>query len=205
MTVSTYSLKIDGNKIVGGYFRLKEFACKDGSDLIKVDLALIDNLCKIREHFRKPVIINSAYRTAAHNKRVGGSSKSQHLLGKAADIRIEGVAPLLVAQYAEYLGMGGIGLYSTFTHVDTRAGKVRWDQRSGTAKAVSSFGGTINTQKGDDDEMERWKTVKDIPAGYYRQEAERLINAGILKGDGNGVINLTEDMLRTILICERLK
>ena len=141
MGVKTYSKAKDGNKRLTKDFQVKEFACKDGTDRILIDDALVENLQKIRDYFHKPVIINSAYRTSAHNKKVGGSTSSQHLLGKAADIRIEGVSPLLVAQYAEYIGMGGIGLYSTFTHVDTRANKARWDQRSGTAKAVSGFGG----------------------------------------------------------------
>ncbi|MEG1661164.1 MAG: D-Ala-D-Ala carboxypeptidase family metallohydrolase, partial [Clostridiales bacterium] len=95
---------------------------------------------KIRDHFGKAVIINSAYRTASHNSKVGGSPKSQHVQGKAADIRINGADPLLVAQYAESIGLGGIGLYDTFTHVDTRATKSKWDYRNGQ-KAVTSFGG----------------------------------------------------------------
>lgn len=55
-----------------------------------------------------------------------------------------------------------------------------------------------------EDDMERWKTVKDVPAGYYRQEVERLIKEGVLKGKEGGVIDITEDMLRTILIAERI-
>ncbi|MCR4963273.1 MAG: DUF882 domain-containing protein [Firmicutes bacterium] len=141
MSVKTYSRVKDGELRLSRDFQVKEFACKDGTDKVLIDTDLAAGLQKIREYFHKPVIINSAYRTAAHNKRVGGSANSQHLLGKAADIRIEGVSPLLVAQYAEYTGMGGIGLYGTFTHVDTRAGKARWDQRSGGQKAVSGFGG----------------------------------------------------------------
>ena len=141
MSVKTYSKARDGGLRVSDSFLVKEFACKDGTDRILIDSDLAAGLQKIRNYFRKPVIINSAYRTAAHNKKVGGSSNSQHLLGKAADIRIEGVAPLLIAQYAEYIGMGGVGLYDTFTHVDSRAGKSRWDYRNGGKKTVSSFGG----------------------------------------------------------------
>ena len=47
--------------------------------------------------------INSAYRTPAHNKAVGGATGSQHVKGTAADIVVAGAAPLEVAQYAEYL------------------------------------------------------------------------------------------------------
>ena len=56
----------------------------------------------------------------------------------------------------------------------------------------------------EDEDVARWKTIKDIPAGYYREQAQRLMSEGVLKGKGNGEIDLTEDMLRTILIIERM-
>lgn len=58
--------------------------------------------------------------------------------------------------------------------------------------------------KEEDEDVVRWKTIKDIPAGYYREQAQRLMSEGVLKGKGNGEIDLTEDMLRTILIIERM-
>lgn len=80
--------------------------------------------------------ICSGYRTEAYNKKIGGAAKSQHMLGMAADIAIAGISPLAVAQYAEFLqpASGGIGVYSTFTHVDVRADRARWDNRSGAPK-----------------------------------------------------------------------
>ena len=63
----------------------------------------------------------------------------------------------------------------------------------------------VNKLLGEDEDVERWKTLADVPAGYYREQTERLMKEGVLKGTGNGEINLTEDMLRTILICERMK
>jgi len=42
----------------------------------------------IREHFEKPVTINSGFRGAKLNRAVGGSSRSQHCKGQAADIEI---------------------------------------------------------------------------------------------------------------------
>jgi uncharacterized protein YcbK (DUF882 family) len=52
-----------------------------------------------------------------------------HLYGKAADIKINGVAPKTVAAYAEKLmpKKGGIGIYKTFTHIDVRPSKSRWN------------------------------------------------------------------------------
>ena len=41
----------------------------------------------------RPVLVNSAFRSAAVNAAVGSSDKSQHRLGCAADIRIPGMTP----------------------------------------------------------------------------------------------------------------
>lgn len=144
--VRLYSVATDGNKTFrynkkATNFKVKEFACKDGSDAIKIDSKLVIMLQQIRDHFGKPVIINSAYRTPAYNKKIGGATYSQHIYGKAADITINGVNPLTVAQYAEtdckYLK--GIGLYTWGDHVDTRSTKYYWDQRSGVEVPVNSF------------------------------------------------------------------
>lgn len=128
MTIKAYSKAKDGNKSVSKNFKVKEFACTDGTDPIFVDSDLVTVLQKIRSHFGKSVKITSAYRTPGRNKAVGGQAYSQHLYGRAADIKVSGVSPKKVAAYAETLlkNRGGIGIYSTFTHIDVRATKARW-------------------------------------------------------------------------------
>lgn len=141
--VRTYSLKTDGTKPLARNFLCREFACHDGSDNLLVDDALPVLLQKLRDHFRAPVTVNSGYRTPAHNKAVGGVDNSQHVQGTAADIAVQGVEPLAVAQYAEHLmpDRGGIGLYGGFVHVDVRQGRGRWDSRSGKEATVAGFPG----------------------------------------------------------------
>ncbi|MGN1342286.1 MAG: D-Ala-D-Ala carboxypeptidase family metallohydrolase [Bacilli bacterium] len=85
----------------------------------------------MREHFNAPITITSAYRCLTHNSRVGGATGSRHTKGDAADIVVKGVSPKTVAQYAESIGIKGIGLYETsadgfFTHIDTRTTKSFW-------------------------------------------------------------------------------
>ena len=149
--IEKYSRKKDGNKKLSANFCVKEFACHDGSDCILIDTELVKLLQKIREHFGKPVTINSAYRNAAYNKKVGGVSNSQHTKGTAADIVVKGVTPKTVAQYAEYLmpNSGGIGEYGgrkgEFTHVDTRAKRSRW-QNFGKEVVVSGFYGYTESE-----------------------------------------------------------
>ena len=52
--------------------------------------------------------------------------------------------------------------------------------------------------------MERWKTLNDVPAGYYRQQVSRYMQEGIIKGDEKGVLDLTQDMVRNLIFTERL-
>lgn len=129
INVKVYSKAKNGSQKLSTNFKVKEFACKDGSDPIFISAELVEILQAIRTHFGKAVNITSAYRTAAHNKSVGGAAYSQHLYGTAADIKVTGVKPKVVAAYAETLlqGRGGIGIYASFVHVDVRETKSRWN------------------------------------------------------------------------------
>lgn len=101
-------------------FKLREFECHDGSHLVKIDPLLIELLQKLRDKLGKPITVTSGYRTPEYNRKIGGSPNSQHLLGKAADIKVAGVSPREVAQLAIKIGFRGIGVYKTFVHVDVR-------------------------------------------------------------------------------------
>ena len=127
--VRAYSKAKDGNKKVSAHFKVREFACQDGSDAVFISEELVELLEKIRVHFGKPTTINSGFRTAAHNKKVGGAAQSQHCFGMAADIVVRDIYPIKVAEYADKLlgNKGGVGRYDTFTHVDVRATKSRWN------------------------------------------------------------------------------
>ena len=106
-------------------FNLREFACKH-CGAVKIDPALVGELQRLRDRVGRPIIITSGYRCEAHNRAVGGAANSQHLLGKAADIQVEGMGPAALAAHAEVIGFGGIGIYGNFVHVDTRATTARW-------------------------------------------------------------------------------
>ena len=108
-------------------FNRAEFACKCGCGFDVVDTKLLEYVQAIRDHFKRPVTITSACRCDAHNKAVGGKPNSQHRLGRAADLVIDGVAPRAVAEHADSLGCGGVGSYNTFTHIDSRTNSgARW-------------------------------------------------------------------------------
>lgn len=127
--VNMYNLN-DGNVAITHNFRLSEFACKDGSPIVFIDPMLPWILQNVRDHFKKPVTITSAYRTVHHNAKpdVGGEDASYHCRGMAADIVVKGVDPTIVQDYLETImpNTGGIGKAKTYTHVDTRSVKARW-------------------------------------------------------------------------------
>lgn len=69
--VKQYSKKNDGNIFLTPNFKVREFACKDGTDKVLIDLELISLLQLIRDFMGSPITINSGYRTASHNRKVG--------------------------------------------------------------------------------------------------------------------------------------
>ena len=114
---------------LSAHFERMEFACHCGCGLDTVDCQLLEVLEIIRQNFDAAVSINSACRCPDHNASVGGSERSQHLYGRAADIVVSGVHPDEVADYLDktFPDSLGLGRYNSFTHVDTRVGKARWD------------------------------------------------------------------------------
>ncbi len=110
-------------------FWRSEFTCGCGCGFNTVDTALLTRLEVIREFFDTKVKVTSACRCEAHNKAVGGGKNSQHLIGRAADIQVQNVDPSLVQEFVDDMWPddGGLGRYNTFTHIDTRTVKARWE------------------------------------------------------------------------------
>ena len=117
-------------------FSKSEFDSKDGAEMPEEVLENVKELAKnlqiIREAIGMSISINSGYRSPAHNKSVGGATRSQHLTGKAADIKTRMKPSVL---HKIILGLinegriseGGVGLYNSFVHYDIRGEKARWD------------------------------------------------------------------------------
>ena len=138
--IKIYSKLTDGNKSLSPNFKVKEFACQDGTDTIVLHTDfIVEKLQKIRSHFNKPITINSAYRNPTHNKKVGGASNSYHVKGRAFDIVVKDVAPNEVAKYAQSIGIKGIIQYSWGVHVDSRGTKYWAIDNKGKKTPVNSF------------------------------------------------------------------
>ena len=126
--INAYSKAASGGKQLSAHFKVREFACGDGSDAVLVAPRLVMVLETIRAHFDAPVVIHSAYRTPQYNAKEGGAAHSQHCYGTAADIVVRGKTPAQVAAYARQLmpDWGGVGKYASFTHIDVRETKADW-------------------------------------------------------------------------------
>ena len=112
-----------------GYFQRKDFKCKCGKcNYDTVDAELLEILNKLRNHYGKRIFVSSGHRCPDHNADVGGGRKSQHLLGRAADIWVDGVNAHDVYHLLDswYPFDFGLGKYEDFTHFDTRTKKARW-------------------------------------------------------------------------------
>lgn len=110
------------------HFKPKEFACKHCGE-IRVDIQLLEKLEQLRTAIgNRPIIINSGYRCPTHNKAVGGAKNSQHMYGKAADIRAKDMSPRTLEKFADTVFYnGGVGMGGqNIVHVDTRGHKARW-------------------------------------------------------------------------------
>lgn len=116
---------------ITAHFRRSEFDCPC-CGVNNVSLRLVEALEKLRSKCGgAPIHINSGVRCQGWNERVGGVPSSQHVWGRAADIVVQGLEPVEVADKAEQVvefRHGGIGVYDNFVHVDVRMdGAARWD------------------------------------------------------------------------------
>lgn len=115
-------------KLSQHFFR-SEFKCSC-CDFDTVDARLLEMLEQLRNAFQQPVRINSAARCLKHNRSIGSKDTSQHVLGRAADITVENVSNDEVYNYLNAnFPICGLGRYETFTHIDSRSERARWDKR----------------------------------------------------------------------------
>lgn len=119
-------------------FSPQELASKGEGELL-IDEASMDKLQALRTALGKPLLITSAYRSAAHNKAVGGATHSQHRLGKAFDVMMTNQNPAEFERAAKAAGFTGFGHYpkSGFMHIDTGPAR-RWNDGSDFPNVIES-------------------------------------------------------------------
>lgn len=127
MNIKSYIVETDGNIQLTRHFKVKEFACKDGSPVVFIDDYLYTILDILRCKLGKPVIITSGYRTPEWNKKCDGAKYSYHMRGMAADIRVNGIKPKQIAKILNEIVPDecGIIVYNNWVHFDVRTSKYR--------------------------------------------------------------------------------
>lgn len=131
LSVMVFSLAADGNKFVSPHFRVREFACNDGSDVVLIH-PLLPVWAEALRAINGGYSPNSSYRTVSYNASIKDASpKSKHCWGIAMDVPAVNATP----QELYDLGLnlvgdtGGLGIYSWGIHIDARPVKSRWDYR----------------------------------------------------------------------------
>lgn len=99
------------------HFDLSEFACPccGRNEISRPFVGLLD---QARELVGIPFRVSSGYRCKAHNRQVGGSPNSEHLVGFAADIlAMDSETRFLIVSAALQVGIRRIGLHEHFVHL----------------------------------------------------------------------------------------
>ena len=109
-------------------FTRDEFACGCGCGFDDIDPLLVTTLQRLRDEVQRPVIVNSGCRCAKHNAAVKGAPQSQHMRGKAADIKVEGMTSQQIFDILRRLYLDGeiyvgyvYAINGASVHVDVRA------------------------------------------------------------------------------------
>lgn len=82
---------------------------------------VVSRLEQVQSLLGKELPINSGYRDPAHNSRVGGARKSQHISRNAIDVDVSGLSKeerLKLIEIASAQGFAGIGVYNNAIHFD---------------------------------------------------------------------------------------
>lgn len=120
-------------------FSPQEIACR-GTGKLLINEPALDRLQALRELLGKPLIINSAYRSPEHNRKVRGATNSVHLTGGAFDVSMTNHDPHAFIAAARQVGFTGIGTYpkSNFIHVDIGTPR-SWGDPFPPSKQTPSF------------------------------------------------------------------
>lgn len=92
----------------------------------RINPVLAQKATAIAQAMNVQLTITSAYRSPEYNRRVGGARNSAHTRGNAIDITQTSFTQAQRAQFIQLAvqqGIGGIGVYNSFTHIDTEGAR----------------------------------------------------------------------------------
>ena len=99
------------------FFKPQELACR-GTGELKINLKALSALEQARQDWGMPFVINSAYRSAIHNARIGGAVRSRHKYGDAFDLNLLNYNIDILYKHMKKYEFNGFGFYKNFLHID---------------------------------------------------------------------------------------
>lgn len=200
MSIKKVSIKKLGRDYkISPHFKLSEFACKDESDTVLYSTELFEKLEELRAWIDGEVTIgiNSGFRTASYNKKIGGASGSQHTQGTAADIVVKQngkrISGKLICCICQDLGFNGVALikgsgYSV--HLDVANRTYRGDENHGYSNNVGGdfykyFGiskSQVTALKAKKEEEEMAQATNNGVSDWAKEAMAEAIKRGITDG-----------------------
>nr|DAM43012.1 MAG TPA: PGRP protein [Caudoviricetes sp.] len=83
------------------------------------------------------------------------------------------------------------------------AGALQGDDQGRLDLSLDMIRGMVIGKRYADARSPRYATIDDVP-GWAREETQRLIDRGVLAGTTGGKLDLSLDMLRTLIVCQRM-
>lgn len=83
------------------------------------------------------------------------------------------------------------------------AGALQGDDRGRLDLSLDMIRGMVIGKRYADARSPRYAAIDDVP-GWAREETQRLIDRGVLAGTTGGKLDLSLDMLRTLIMCQRM-
>ena len=122
---------MDTREAPSAHLNWSELDCHDGTEYpfsYTTDVSRLPNLIEGFEALRNklgPLQVLSCYRTPDYNRKIGGAPSSQHIQGRAIDIRTpKDLTPRelfdVILALANSTPIRGIGLYKWGCHMDVR-------------------------------------------------------------------------------------
>ena len=116
-----------------------------------------------------------------------------------AQFDLDPLADGVIISHAEGAERGIASAHADPTHLWRSFGLTMDGFRSDVATAMAAK----NTDEEDDDMATRYNTVAELPT-WAQEETQKLIDRGALLGDEHGNLDVTMDMLRTMIVCQRM-
>ena len=128
------NIQLEASIIPNGNFTWAE--ATHGGTRMPPNQATVDAIVRIarlaqqaRDRIGRPFIVTSWYRPPEVNRRVGGASRSRHIVGDAIDFYVNGLTGNQLYWALDPWWPGGLGRYRRFSrlsHIDARGSRARW-------------------------------------------------------------------------------